>query len=261
MDEESQVRQCIRWWNGLKLVLKKIILINKKESETPLEALEVFRLKNKDYKDAKMTYAGRLDPMASGLLLILAGDKVKEKDKYLALDKDYEFEVLFGVATDTHDILGKVTDLKFAQTLDPEQITEKIHLFQGKISQKVPLYSTKTWNRARKGEVLEREERFVEVKKLYFSGLRKIKADTLLNKIQNRINKVEGDFRQKEILDTWQKSLKNSNHVFYIGSFRVKCSTGTYVRSIASDLGIRLGVPALAYSIKRIQIGKWRLKE
>ena len=57
--------------------MKKIILLNKKEGETPLEALEVFRAKNKIYKNVKKTYDGRLDPMASGLLLILAGDETK----------------------------------------------------------------------------------------------------------------------------------------------------------------------------------------
>ena len=90
--------------------MKKIILLNKKEGETPLERLELFRVKNKIYKNVKMTYAGRLDPMASGLLLILAGDETKNKEKYLILEKEYEFEVLFGFSTDTYDILGKITN-------------------------------------------------------------------------------------------------------------------------------------------------------
>jgi tRNA U55 pseudouridine synthase TruB len=74
--------------------LKKVIVLNKKEGETPLEALEAFRAKNKKYKDMKMTYAGRLDPLVSGLLLVLAGDARKEKEKYLGLTKEYEFSVL-----------------------------------------------------------------------------------------------------------------------------------------------------------------------
>ena len=81
--------------------MKKVIVLNKKEGETPLESLENFRAKNKKYQDVKMTYAGRLDPMASGVLLVLAGDETKNKEKYLNLDKEYEFEILFGFATDT----------------------------------------------------------------------------------------------------------------------------------------------------------------
>ena len=73
--------------------MKKVILLNKKEGETPLEALEVFRKRKtkqkKEYKDVKMTYAGRLDPMAEGLLIILTGEECKNKEKYLVLDKEY----------------------------------------------------------------------------------------------------------------------------------------------------------------------------
>ncbi|MCE9548798.1 tRNA pseudouridine(55) synthase TruB, partial [Candidatus Nomurabacteria bacterium] len=84
--------------------MKKVIVLNKKEGETPLQALDKFRVKNKEYKYIKMTYAGRLDPMASGLLLALAGEETKNKEKYLKLKKEYDFEVLFGFATDTYDI-------------------------------------------------------------------------------------------------------------------------------------------------------------
>jgi len=59
-----------------------------------------------------MTYAGRLDPLAEGLLLVLTGEECKNKEKYLGLDKEYEVDVLFGFATDTYDILGKVLSAK-----------------------------------------------------------------------------------------------------------------------------------------------------
>ena len=51
--------------------MQKVIVLSKKEVETPLQALEFFRAKHKEYKDLKMTYAGRLDPMASGVLVVL----------------------------------------------------------------------------------------------------------------------------------------------------------------------------------------------
>ena len=61
--------------------MRKIILLNKREGETPLEALEVFRKRkskqHKEYKDVKMTYLGRLDPVAEGVLLVAAGEEVK----------------------------------------------------------------------------------------------------------------------------------------------------------------------------------------
>ena len=135
----------------MKNILKKIILINKKEGETPLEALEKFRSKNKKYTDLKMTYAGRLDPLVSGLLLILAGEETKQKEKYLGLSKEYKFSVLFGFATDTYDILGKVAKRAegvMRQDLTTKELEKKIKhnlkFFTGKFQQKYPMYSSKT---------------------------------------------------------------------------------------------------------------------
>src|SRR3989344_6100075 len=120
--------------------MKKVLILNKKEGETPLGALEKFRAQDKKYKGVKMTYAGRLDPMANGLILILAGDETKNKDKYLALDKEYYFSVLFGFATDTYDILGKIQHsyiLENVGTLElKKNIKENLKYFTGKFKQK-----------------------------------------------------------------------------------------------------------------------------
>ena len=82
--------------------------VEKREGETPLQALMRVRKVYPELKDLPLTYAGRLDPMATGLLLVLIGEECKRKDEYLALSKTYEFEVLFGASSDTGDILGIV---------------------------------------------------------------------------------------------------------------------------------------------------------
>ncbi len=245
--------------------LKKFILLNKKEGETPLEALELFRKKNKKYKEAKMTYAGRLDPMASGLLIILAGEETKQKEKYLKLSKEYEFEILFGFATDTYDILGKVVMSKHFQ-VESKQLEKliKINLknFTGKFIQRYPIYSSKSVNGkqlfeyARAGEEVEIPEREVQVSSLKFLKLRKITSAKLLADVEKRINKVNGDFRQKEVIKIWKKNLSKNKTSFFIADFKIKCSSGTYVRGIANSLGEAINTPALALSIKRTKIGK-----
>ncbi len=256
--------------------MKKIILLNKKEGETPLEALDNFRKENKEYKDSnkiRMTYAGRLDPMASGLLLILAGDKTKEKEKYLALDKEYEFEILFGFATDTYDILGKVvrsclTTLENTE-VEPlyfkKKITENLKFFTGKLIQKYPVYSSRTvggrplFEYARSGELVEIPDREVIVKSLKFLKLRKISAPKLLANIKKRIKRVKGDFRQEEIIKVWRQNLQNyQGGSLVIAKFKIKCSSGTYVRSIANGLGEKMSMGALAFSIKRTKIGNYK---
>lgn len=254
----------------MKKTIKKIIIVNKKEGQTPLQALELFRAQNQAYADLPMTYAGRLDPMASGVLVLLAGEKTKEKEKYLALEKEYEFEVLFGFATDTYDILGKVTNLSHSvdKLLDvklKQLILENLKYFTGKFVQKYPMYSSKTvdgkplFTYARGGREVEAPEREVYVKSLQFIKMRKITHQKLLVNIEKRIAKVEGDFRQKEILKIWQKKLNSGHSVSTIASFKIKCSSGTYVRSIANALGGKLKIPALAYSIKRTRVGRYKI--
>ena len=261
----------------MKKVIKKIILINKKEGETPLGALEKFRQKYKKYKDVKMTYAGRLDPMASGFLLVLTGEEVKNKEKYLALDKEYDFEILFGFATDTYDILGKVEHSHILKNVGmslqkkelEKAIKQNLKYFSGKFIQKYPIYSSKTvkgkmlFEYARNNIDVKIPEREVFVKELKFLKLKKINSTELLENIEKRINKIKGDFRQKEILKIWRKflsaqtGLNKSPQSFLIGSFKIKCSSGTYVRGIANSLGEKIFMPALAFSIKRTKIGRF----
>ncbi|MES2023149.1 MAG: hypothetical protein V4439_00510 [Patescibacteria group bacterium] len=249
----------------------KVILLNKKEGQTPLEALEQFRRKSKQYARASMTYAGRLDPMASGLLIILAGEECKKKEKYLNLNKEYEFEVLFGFATDTYDILGKIEKIArqdLAMQDLKEKIKENLKFFTGKFIQKYPMYSSKPVNgkplfiHARAGSVVKSPEHEVEVKSLKFIKMRKIGREKLLKDIEKRIVKVKGDFRQKEILKIWRKELgglsrKKLSEQFFSASFKIKCGSGTYVRAIANDLGEKISVPSLALTIKRTKIGKY----
>ena len=109
---------------------------------------------------------------------------------------------------------------------------------------------------ARGGEDVEIPTREVYVKNLKFLKLRKINNKKLLENIEGRIKKVNGDFRQEEILKIWRKKLEKENN-FYVGSFKIKCSSGTYVRGIANSLGERLNVPCLAFSIKRTRVGKY----
>lgn len=250
--------------------MKEVFTLNKKEGETPLESLENFRKKNKKYKNIKMTYAGRLDPMASGALLVLAGDETKNKDKYLKLDKEYDFSILFGFSTDTYDILGKIVNKQdFIENklnlLSVKKLEKEIKInvkdFLGESIQKYPIYSSKTvkgkplFSYARNGEYVEVPERRIYVYKLKLEKIRTINNKELFRNIERRIKKVKGDFRQREILNLWKNNLLlKENKIFFIASFRIKCSSGTYVRNIANSLGKKINIPSLAFSIKRTKI-------
>ena len=85
-----------------------IITLHKEQGETPLECIERWRAEHKEYLGIALSYLGRLDPMAEGVLLVAVGEENKNREAYLGLDKEYEFEVLFGFETDTYDLLGVV---------------------------------------------------------------------------------------------------------------------------------------------------------
>jgi tRNA pseudouridine55 synthase len=115
----------------------RTIILYKEISETPLECVKRFVKSNPEFENIKMGYAGRLDPMAKGLLLILVGDENKNKIKYEKLDKEYVFEVLFGISTDSYDILGIPNQACFKEVPDnfDNQIIKNIQNFIGKQKQ------------------------------------------------------------------------------------------------------------------------------
>jgi hypothetical protein len=89
--------------------LARYIVLNKAVGETPLSCVEAWREKHPAYAGVSLAYAGRLDPMASGKLLILIGEECKQQERYHDLDKEYTFRVLFGVSSDSGDVLGLVS--------------------------------------------------------------------------------------------------------------------------------------------------------
>jgi tRNA U55 pseudouridine synthase TruB len=88
----------------------KWIVLQKKRGETPLQVLEAWKKdyikEHPDFVNVPMSYAGRLDPMAEGKLLVLIGDECKKQDTYTKLDKEYVVELVLDVKTDTGDVLG-----------------------------------------------------------------------------------------------------------------------------------------------------------
>ena len=253
-----------------------MLVIHKNLGETPLECLERTRLLKGIAADVPMTYAGRLDPLASGKLLILVGDECKDKEKYLGLDKEYEIEVLFGIKTDTGDALGliKKTDTS-APDFSKVQLWTK---FIGKFTQVYPAYSSKTvdgrqlHNLARSGELPdEMPTKEVEIYSIEEIGKGAIQQMIQLNhhwarawQISGRdiaeqailnVSKVKGDFRQKEIIAGWKKFEEEYGDKRYFRSkLRVSCSSGTYMRSLAERIGKEAGTVAFAFSIERTKV-------
>jgi tRNA pseudouridine(55) synthase len=250
--------------------------VYKKIGETPLECLQRWAKTNEanfsEEEKSKMTYAGRLDPLAEGELLILVGKECSDKERYLGLKKEYEFEILFGFGTDTYDVLGLPyldpnLDVGCPSEYDVTKHQLKVESFlkdiRGRWMQTYPPFSSKTiggkmlFELAKKGELGGKEipEKEVEIYeaeflKNYWINGRDLKAD-----IFKRILLVRGDFRQENILEKWNELLTGQEEKnFLVSKVRVVCSGGTYMRGLANSLGKRIGLPALAFKIKRTQI-------
>ncbi len=236
---------------------EKAVFVNKQLGETPLEALERYRRGRKDLAGVPMTYAGRLDPMAEGTLLVLIGEECKKKGKYLGLDKEYEVEIVFGISTDTYDALGLAT-------LGKEVVIDMdILKYAGKFRQEYPPYSSKTVDGkqlhelARSGDLPdEMPTKDVEVLGIELLGKREVSSGALKEEIYRKIDLVRGDFRQKEIKERWNEvfSAGDKEQSFQCIKIRVECSSGTYMRSLADRMGKDAGTGAFALSIKRTKI-------
>lgn len=250
-----------------------VLNLYKERGETPLECINRFRKANKEYRNVPLSYVGRLDPMAEGVLLVLSGEENKQRAKYLSLEKEYTCDILFGFATDTYDILGELTGAVTRAShkqVSTSLVLEYVSMLEGTRSQKYPPYSSKPLDgvplfvKARKGELegLDLPEHEITIKKVALTGTRRMKQEDLLEAVTEDIGKVRGDFRQERILALWEDTLRVLYGMeFDIASISVACSTGTYIRSLADELGTKVGVPALAYRIVRTKVGKWKIKD
>ncbi len=257
-------------------------VIWKEIGETPLKALERLRDQESIEADVPMTYAGRLDPLAEGELLILIGEECKKKEEYLGLDKEYEVEILLGAQTDTGDVMG-IMDKAVANDIEVScstvEIKKVISKFVGKIKWPYPAFSSKTFNgkplflwslegKINQVEIPIRESEIYELEILSNDSIKLAKLRDIVHLKINSIKPIPkdveskrlgADFRRVDVLESWanfftQWSSSDSNHEFQIIKVRCSCSSGTYMRTLASKIGEDLGTNGLALSIVRTHI-------
>ncbi len=204
---------------------------------SPLYLIE--ELKKKDvWKKEKIAYAGRLDPMAEGLVLLVYGKDLSSFHEHLKYDKEYEGSILFGLSTDSYDLLG-IPQKRQVE----ESIKEKLKSIKGEFVFPFPPYSSYRvkgkplfkWSREGKiGEIeiplKEAHIYSIELGDVYYRSALELKEEILW-----KIEKVKGDFRQEEIKEKWKEILVCGD--FPLIDFKIKCSSGCYMRSVAHHAG------------------------
>lgn len=200
-----------------------IYLINKPVNMTSFDVIRHF--KNID-KNIKIGHAGTLDPFASGLLVILTGHATKLSSFLINDNKTYEGVITFGTSTETYDLTGEVTNTLDNFELKKEELLKIFEEFKGEISQKPPIYSA-----------IKQEGR-----KLYQYARQNIDI-----KIPKRDVVVE----KLELID-----IKGNNV-----SFITDVSKGTYIRSLANDIGVKLNIPSHLSKLNRTKSGIFNLSD
>lgn len=219
----------------------------------------------------KATHTGTLDPAAEGVLVILTGDDRYQKQKLADTVKVYEAEVLFGVSTDTHDVIGMPTNYQIPHSLNQKQIDTVLQTFIGTYSQTQPAFSAKRKNGtsyfelAKRGEPLETITNNIKVSEITTLSYSLKQLSELLTFQSSRLQQIKGDFRQADIQKKWASMAANldliPNAHFPVIKIKVVCSKRTYIRSLVRDLSKKMDIPAVLFSLIRTQNGPYSIKD
>jgi len=208
---------------GQPIDLDGVLLVDKPAEHTSHDVIA--RLRG-ILRTRKIGHAGTLDPMATGLLIVLVGKATRVSQFIISLDKEYEGTIELGKTTDSQDADGEVMETRPVPALSEADLRAALQGFLGDQYQTPPMFSAikiggvPLYKRARKGEEVEREPRFIRVMSWDLLG-----------------------FESPRI------------------RFRLQCTKGTYVRTLAHDLGTRLGCGAHLSALRRTATDRFNVSQ
>ena len=199
------------------------LLVDKPEGMTSHDVVDYLR---RITKIKKIGHAGTLDPIATGLLILGIGrEATKKLSEFQKLDKEYIAKIKLGVKSDTFDKEGKIEKVLFEKIPTREEVEEVLKSFCGEILQIPPPYSAKK----------------IKGKKAY---------ELARKGMEVKLSPVKVKIYQIEIL----------NYSFPYLEIKVSCSSGTYIRSLANDIGEKLKTGGIIEKLKRTKIGNFSVK-
>jgi tRNA pseudouridine55 synthase len=207
----------------------EILLIDKPTEWTSFDVVNKIRLMMRQHlgiKKIKVGHAGTLDPLATGLLLVCVGKATKQINSYTGLDKEYTGTLFLGATTPSYDTETEVDREFDTSHISEKQIIEAAAGFVGRITQTPPAYSAIKVDGTRAYKMARENE--------------KVKIP------EREVHVHEFEIIRAGIPET---------------SFRVSCSKGTYIRSLAYDLGKSLNSGAYIKLLRRTRIGDFRVEE
>lgn len=262
--------------------MEPYVILNKEVGETPLSCAEKWRAAHPQYADVPLAYAGRLDPMASGKLLVLIGDECKNQTNYHGLDKEYEFSILFGISSDSLDVLGRLQTHDFdAKKLTEEHVQSVLKELTGKISLPYPKFSAKTvhgkplhmWTLENRLDEIKIPTKNSTVYSLELGTIESISKEDIVQQALEKVNSIPevtdprkalgNDFRRTDVRADWNNILTNEflPSEYIIANLTCTASSGTYMRTLAELISKKLETGGLAWRIHRTKIGTYDSEE
>ncbi len=208
------------------------LIIDKPEGITSHDAVSRVR---RAARTRRVGHSGTLDPFATGVLVLCLGQATRLMQFLVGLDKEYIASVRLGFATDTQDVTGKqIAPLRTSKGLSLEKVDSILNQFVGPQLQTPPMYSAKKvggerlYKAAREGREVERKPAEIEIYSI-------------------NLQTGEGD---------WLRENADGSRDFVI---KVRCSSGTYIRTLAHDVGERLAVGAHLSALRRVAVGHFEI--
>ncbi len=245
-----------------------IVAVNKPVGVTSHDVVDMAR---RALKTKKVGHAGALDPFATGLLMLLIGKATKRSDEFINADKEYVAKVLFGIATDTSDTEGTVVE--YQESPDINGLGETLQSFTPEYEQFVSVFSSVKVNGeklrvlARKFQNHDLEERDGKKFAKFYNDLEDQPYEVEVPKHLCQIPEIEllasapEDISELEFYKNNAEHLKGSE--FQTGLIRVSCSKGTYIRTLAEDIGKALPnpTPAMLIELERTRVANIMLDQ
>jgi tRNA pseudouridine55 synthase len=209
--------------NATATQLDGLLLVNKPTGQTSHDIVDFVRRK---FRQKKVGHCGTLDPLATGLLMLVLGKATKVQDLLMAEDKEYFGTLKLGVSTDSQDAEGKPIETKDVSAFTQDQLDTAFKKFSGDFYQTPPMVSAlkkdgvPLYKLARQGKTVEREPRLVHV---YWHKIHKISLPDV--------------------------------------EFQIKCSKGFYVRTYCHDIGQELGCGGHLKALSRSRSGNFHLDQ
>lgn len=255
----------------------RIYTVFKHVGETPLQAIERSREEYGIESYVKMAYAGRLDPMAEGKLLVVTGSYCNDIKDYWGLEKEYRVSIVLGLSSDSHDVLGKLSyGESTPASFDEEKLTAALEGFVGEYSWPYPVISSKPvdgkpllqWFLEGRIDEIEVPDSVGEIFDIRIERIRTLTPEELKKRTLEKIHalsivtdeskRLGRDFRRHEVIDSWNTWYKTDAQPLQVIDIVCTASAGTYMRTLAHEVGKKLGTGGLALEINRTKIGKYK---